>query len=325
MSHKSMSVMLKDSKQDEMIPLTFDEAARIMFANQDNITPLALLLSLILKENQDDLKDRIQIINPYVPNKDLGEKKTERDIVVRLISDNNYNDQKIVLEINFLKEKSQSILDRNMLYLEEVFSSGLKESESYSKIKSSLLINLNTFFVDYKNKPWYDAYYYCNEYGYIYSKKQRIININIADCYQKCYNQLVPEFENLEEKKLFYLCAAMLTKKKEEFNDLLQKSGIDSETRNNMVEVCDNMNDNEELKLRYYDINEERRRIYEAAIEDSKEMAREEGIQQGIQEGIEQNKKEMVLNLNHNGVSLDIIAKSSNLTIDEVKAIIDSE
>ena len=302
MSHKSMSVMLKDSKQDEMIPLTFDEAARIMFANQDNITPLALLLSLILKENQDDLKDRIQIINPYVPNKDLGEKKTERDIVVRLISDNNYNDQKIVLEINFLKE-----------------------NESYSKIKSSLLINLNTFFVDYKNKPWYDAYYYCNEYGYIYSKKQRIININIADCYQKCYNQLVPEFENLEEKKLFYLCAAMLTNKKEEFNDLLQKSGIDSETRNNMVEVCDNMNDNEELKLRYYDINEERRRIYEAAIEDSKEMAREEGIQQGIQEGIEQNKKEMVLNLNHNGVSLDIIAKSSNLTIDEVKAIIDSE
>ena len=81
------------------------------------------------------------------------------------------------------------------------------------------------------------------------------------------------------------------------------------------------MNDNEELKLRYYDINEERRRIYEAAIEDSKEMAREEGIQ----EGIEQKQREMVLNLNHNGVSLDIIAKSSNLTIDEVKAIIDSE
>ena len=82
MSHKSMSVMLKDSKQDEMIPLTFDEAAKIMFANQDNITPLALLLSLILKENQDDLKDRIQIINPYVHNKHLGEKKTERDIVM---------------------------------------------------------------------------------------------------------------------------------------------------------------------------------------------------------------------------------------------------
>ena len=42
-------------------------------------------------------------------------------------------------------------------------------------------------------------------------------------------------------------------------------------------------------------------------------------------QGIEQNKKEMVLNLYHNGVSLDIIAKSANLTIDEVKAIIEKE
>lgn len=45
---------------------------------------------------------------------------------------------------------------------------------------------------------------------------------------------------------------------------------------------------------------------------------------EGREEGIEQNKKEMVRNLSQNGVSLEIIAASANISIEEVEKIISS-
>ena len=53
---------------------------------------------------------------------------------------------------------------------------------------------------------------------------------------------------------------------------------------------------------------------------------KQEGIELGKQEGIElgkqENKIEMIINLYHNRVSVETIAKYSNLSMDEVKKII---
>ena len=53
---------------------------------------------------------------------------------------------------------------------------------------------------------------------------------------------------------------------------------------------------------------------------------KQEGIELGKQEGIElgkqENKIEMIINLYYNRVSVETIAKSANLSIDEVKKII---
>ena len=45
----------------------------------------------------------------------------------------------------------------------------------------------------------------------------------------------------------------------------------------------------------------------------------------GEEKGIEQNKREMIISLNNQGVSLDIISKASNLTIPEVEQIINEK
>ena len=54
-----------------------------------------------------------------------------------------------------------------------------------------------------------------------------------------------------------------------------------------------------------------------------------QGIKQGIEKGIEQGsantKKAMIIELNNNGIPLDIISKSSGLSIDEIKKIIDNQ
>ena len=73
--------------------------------------------------------------------------------------------------------------------------------------------------------------------------------------------------------------------------------------------------------------------IYPYSEEEEKEMlhnteldmAYNEGVDAGVKEGIEQNKIEMIKNFYRIGTSIEDIAKASNLSIDEVKKIIDSK
>ena len=58
--------------------------------------------------------------------------------------------------------------------------------------------------------------------------------------------------------------------------------------------------------------------------QDGLREGKEEGKKEGIIEGILKNKKDMVINFNNNGVSIDIISKSTGLSIDEVNDIIKS-
>ena len=46
--------------------------------------------------------------------------------------------------------------------------------------------------------------------------------------------------------------------------------------------------------------------------------------EKSINEGIAQNRKEMVLNFYKENVALEVIAKCANLTLEEVKEIIDN-
>ena len=62
---------------------------------------------------------------------------------------------------------------------------------------------------------------------------------------------------------------------------------------------------------------------YTTAIKSAKEEGIEQGLEQGIERGITQNKKEVIFNLYQMGLSLDMIAKAVNLSIDEVKKIIE--
>ena len=95
------------------------------------------------------------------------------------------------------------------------------------------------------------------------------------------------------------------------------------------------MNQDEGLVRRFYRTEEGDKKIREAIIREEREEARNEGLQdgltrgrtegraEGLAEGIEKNRREMIVNLNSQGVSLDIISKATGLDIDEIKAIIE--
>ena len=71
--------------------------------------------------------------------------------------------------------------------------------------------------------------------------------------------------------------------------------------------------------------------IYPYSEEEEKEMlhnteldiAYNDGVDAGIKEGVEQNKVEMIKNFYKIGTPIEDIAKASNLSVDEVKKILD--
>ena len=88
------------------------------------------------------------------------------------------------------------------------------------------------------------------------------------------------------------------------------------------------LNINDELVTKYYDLKEERKKLYDAIIERKVKEASEEslkqGIQQGIEQGIQENKKEIILNMHNKNMSYEDIAELTNLKVSEVKEIINN-
>ena len=305
-------------KKGEKIPLMFDGCMKIMFGNNERLEPLTLLLSRILEIPYEDLEGRIEVVSSTLPKKQLEEKKTERDIVVRLSSTEN---QKIVIEVNIRPSNYSTIINRNLYYFSEVFTSGLKESETYNNIENTFLINLNTFYTDSIHKKLFDYYYIMNEEGYILTEKQKILNINIAKCYRLWYTKSEVKFKNAYEKDLFYLCAAMVTDKENEFKECLSKIDASRSIKEEMEEVSSNMSRKDELKLDYYNFMEDTKRINDGILEEVEERGRKEGIQEGIQ----RSQKEMIINMYNKNISIDTIAECSNLSVEKVKEIIDNQ
>ena len=61
----------------------------------------------------------------------------------------------------------------------------------------------------------------------------------------------------------------------------------------------------------------------EEGIEQGLEQGIEQGLERGIEQGITQKQEEVIFNLYQMGLSFDMIAKAVNLSIDEVKKIIE--
>ena len=128
----------------------------------------------------------------------------------------------------------------------------------------------------------------------------------------------------------------MYTKKIEDFEKCLSEISMERDIKEELEEVCTRMNDNEELKVRYYDFLEETRALNEAIIRDEKRRARKDGLAEGRAEGIAKGKaegkaegrsetqREVILNMYKDNLDLTTIAKYAGITVEKVKKIINS-
>ena len=68
---------------------------------------------------------------------------------------------------------------------------------------------------------------------------------------------------------------------------------------------------------------EDAKKLFNTRLRLAEKKAMTQGLAQGIEQGIEQNRIEMIKNFYKIGTPIEDIAKASNLSVDEVKKIID--
>ena len=296
-------------KKKDMMCLKFDKAFHIMYANEEHLETLTVLLSKVLKIDYKLLEGNITLLQRKSPSETVDEKECEKDVVVSVKTDKDY---RIVLEVNVKTGFFKSVLERNMYYMFNEGGHTLKKGTEYNKMPYTVLINFNTFFVNDEQKDIIEKFYFRDKYGFVLTEKSVNYNINIEECYNLWYtNDYEGKFEPYEED-LMLLCAAMMVDNQDDFHNIVSMVRMRPEIKELMEKVVREMNDDERLVTEYRSWKEEEELINKAIINEVREKS------------IEETKKEMVLNMHKDNLDIDLIAKYANLTLEEVKEIIDN-
>lgn len=296
-------------KEGEIIPVFYDSAFKIMYANEEHLEILTVLLSKVLNIDFKVLEGNVSLLPLKSTNKTVDEKKCEKDIMVSVKANKDYN---IILEINIRVKKYQNIIDRNIYYMYQEGGHKLKEGMDYDDIPYTLLINFNNFFINQKRKRVIEEFYYRDDCGYRLTEKDRILNINIEECYRLWYNnEYQGKFEPYEED-LVLLCAAMMVDSGEKFHEIISMVEMKPEIKKLMEGLVKQMSHDEELVSEYKTWKNEEERILSSIIKEERRNS------------FNAAKKEMILNMYNENIPLEVIVKCANLTEDEIKQIIDN-
>ena len=219
--------------------------------------------------------------------------------------------------MNVREKAYRNILDRNLYYLSEVFSKGLKQKSNYEELVSTYLINLNTFVVS-KEKKVIDEYLLRNEEGEVYSDKIKILCINLEECLKLWYNKKYEEERYKEYRDIILLCASMRVNNMNEYEKIINEIEVNNKVKGIMKGVTYKMNNDDELWTRYISKEEDEKMILNGIIEEERETSHAKGKE----EGVLQTKKDMVISFYKNGASLELIEKSTGISKEEIEEII---
>jgi len=300
----------------EIVKLCFDQAFKLMYGSQEHLEIITMLLSKILEIDYDDLEGKVTLLPLNVTGKTVGEKKSERDIVVSVKTDDKY---RIVIEVNVKTDFYESVMDRNIYYSMSE-SRRLVEGESYDNMDITFLVNFNTFFINKDRKKVLDEYLLRNEEGDVLSKKYKVLNVNIEECKNLWYDNNYQGKFGLYEEDLVLLSAALMVEKESEFKEILDLVRMKPEIKDLMEGVLTDMNKDDDLVGSYYDWKEEQDKMNRSIINEVERKS----LKKGIELGIEQTKKEMIINMYNNKCSLELISKCTNLSVEDIKNIVDN-
>ena len=297
----------------EIVKLCFDQAFKLMYANSEHLEIITMLLSKILEIDYDDLEGKVTLLPLNVTGKTVGEKKSERDVVVSVKTNDSY---RIVIEVNVKTDFYESVMNRNIYYSMSE-SRRLVEGESYDNMDITFLVNFNTFFINKDRKKVLDEYLLRNEEGDVLSKKYKVLNVNIEECKELWYHNNYQGKFGLYEEDLVLLSAALMVEKESEFKEILDLVRMKPEIKDLMEGVLTDMNKDDDLVGSYYDWKEEQDKMNRSIINEVERKS--------LKKGIEQREKEIVINMYNDKCSLELISKYTKLTIDEIKNIISKE
>ena len=315
---KSRDELERDPKL--IVPIAADDIFKVVFGTEENADITAYLVSLLLKIPYERVKGKIIFKDAKNYKHRTKEKKSEKDIV--FLVDTSVP-LKLNLEMNYKDSLEPEIIERNVYYLSNLFGSGLKTKNEYKNIVTTIQYNFNLDYVDKLGEELIDEYVYRNQRGNVLTEKSKIVHMNIFEMSKLWYNGEYKKFKEISPI-LFGLSALILETDKEKFEKLVDSIKMNKTIKEQLERIVMDLNINDELVTKYYDLKEERKKLYDAIIERKVKEASEESLKQGIEQGNLEKQREIVLNMHNKNMNYEDIAELTNLQVFEVKEIINN-
>ena len=295
----------ENKKQNNKLLLIKNDIVFKDMFNENQMDTLEWFVMKLLNAKYEDIHGKVVVKNTVLPHT----YQLERDKTVDLLVDYNGNDILIELNNNYTGNYM-----RNLLYAFNIISNHYNKGTSIEDIVKNktkiILVNLNWHHKNYTHKKVDGKQEVILEYPEYNYKDYliKIININLDFYHQLCYHN-VKESDKLW--KLFTI------ENEEDLDSLVKEEELLLSHQKKLLYLSDS----EEYKKMIMNEDIERN----AMIEQNYGYLYTTGIEQGIEQGSLNTKKEIVLEMFNDNVSIDLISKYTGLSKKEIEEIVNNK
>ncbi len=285
---------------------------------------LTAFLSVMLKQNISD----VTITQNELPIESERDKQSIFDIACKSQSDEIDTENKVLnVEMQGLNDLD-SFDNRSEYYVAHLLNHNVRKGMTWRQVPEAMMISVLNFIYDDTIDDGFLTYTMRLEDGKgLKSARMKIIYLELPK-YKDIPDEPVEKLTTVEKWAKFFLYADC--KEKAEY---IRKLADSEEGIMCAQTALDSISQSEAEWIRerdYWDAVMTERTIREEAeirglksgMEKGLQQGIQQGIKQGIQQGIQQNRKETAKSFYANGVSIEIIAKSLNMTIEQVQEIV---
>ena len=288
-------------KENEILEIRDNRIFKDMF-NEREMDTIEWLVMKILNCKYEDIHGKVKVEGTEALNLSKDDKAKVLDLVVC------YKDMVIDIELN---NNTGLEYTRNANYITNKVITNTLVGENYNRKIQGILVNLNWFKLNSDKENIDNVVEVIWEYPSLKKDKPeyfiKFINVNLSKIQKICYN-------DVKEEELVWKLFTL--KNKKELNEYVKKEKM----LNNYQKKLERLSKSKEYCRMLWD-----ERIEESLRNhDAYENGKDEGFYNGVKQGIEQKQNEMIINLYQNGVSLELISKSSGLSIKEIEKIIEN-
>ena len=266
-------------------------------------------LSAVLNLNPEEVKEAILLED--FPSSRYGGVKSIL-LTVRLLLENQ-KEIDVEIEIQLSKyEELHAVTDRSLFYISKMYVDQLGEGEDYTKFKKCVSISILDFTLFKEDENFYSCFHILEDTRHTkYTDKMEFHVIELP--------KLPVELQDSSDDLLLW--AKFINAEKEEEFDMVAAKNTYIRSAYEHLQV---ISQDEEKRLEY-EARKKAIRDYNQGMREAKEEGKEEGIEEGIEIGKEKGKKENSLEIAKkmlvDGLSPEVIARYTSLSIEEIKIL----
>ena len=289
----------RNIKKGQKISILSDTMLKAMFQNENRIKYSAKFLSYFIDVEYEDILNNICLAKNELDKIEEND-KGERCDYVALLSDTSLN-----IEVN--NNSSLEVLERNMEYAHRLYSKKIKRGEENYQYTQVIQFNLNNFAFKGNDKI-VDIYTVTNDDNIGLSNKLIFVQIYVPNLRKKWYTKGMKSLSE-EEKYILALVEMDLDKLNSLGGDTLMdeyvKEAEEVSFEGGVGEAYD-----KEWALR------------DQGYRDGLSQGKEEGRTQGLSQGKSERNIEIAKNMLKDNLSVDVISKYTELSIEEINSLI---